>query len=79
MIEAQQEEEESDSFMTYYLGIFYRDDYRKKSVAFYNITTWVCVKIPEPKRANFKNKQRLYKEPTRGHSTVKLSQAHFQL
>ena len=39
MIEAQQEEEESDSFMTYYLGIFYRDDYRKKSVAFYNITT----------------------------------------
>lgn len=38
MIEAQQEEEESDSFMTYYLGIFYRDDYRKKSVALYSMS-----------------------------------------
>ena len=41
-------------------------------------TTGCCVKIPEPKRANSKNKQRFYKELTRrGHSKVKLSQAHF--
>lgn len=58
------------------LPLHYWDDLEEKRCSV--PTSGRCVKIPEPKRANSKNKQRFYKEPTRrGHSKVKLSQALF--